>query len=264
MTRAADALNLTQGAVSQRIGRLERLCGKPLFERRPGALRLTEAGKRLLGHARDFVSRNDLTWAELASEGGDGRVRLGVPYDLVGRRLGRALELHSASFPEATAILVPGASPDLRRSVNEGKLDLALLEQDSTFSSGERLSTDRLVWVGARNGGAHRADPLLVSLVAPGCVFRPAVEAALAGKGRRWKPVFQDGNLEATREIVRRDLGVSAWLSSTVPGTLSILGADTGLPALPSFAICLLSRREAPRASSGLADALRASFRQAG
>lgn len=45
-TRAADELGLTQAAVSQRIGELERRLGVKLFVRRP-RLKLTDAGARL-------------------------------------------------------------------------------------------------------------------------------------------------------------------------------------------------------------------------
>ena len=43
MTGAANALNLTQGAVSQHIRRLEDVLGKRLFERDRRGLRLTRS-----------------------------------------------------------------------------------------------------------------------------------------------------------------------------------------------------------------------------
>src|ERR671923_281305 len=50
-SRAADALALTQPAVSQQIGALEREVGAPLLHRGPGGLTLTAEGELLLGHA---------------------------------------------------------------------------------------------------------------------------------------------------------------------------------------------------------------------
>ncbi|TIL79948.1 MAG: LysR family transcriptional regulator, partial [Mesorhizobium sp.] len=44
MTAAANALNLTQGAVSQQIKRTEKQLGQALFERTPGGLVPTEFG----------------------------------------------------------------------------------------------------------------------------------------------------------------------------------------------------------------------------
>src|SRR5207245_1254079 len=46
-TAAAQALGLTQAAVSQRVQALEQALGVPLFDRRGGRVLLTEAGHRL-------------------------------------------------------------------------------------------------------------------------------------------------------------------------------------------------------------------------
>jgi hypothetical protein len=76
-------------------------------------------------------------------------------------------------------------------------------------------------------------------MVADSCAFRPSIVSALEESGRAWRSVFESGNIEATTATVRADLAVTAWLACTVPPDLEILGADTGLPALPPFAISL-------------------------
>lgn len=47
LTRAAEALHVTQGAVSQQVSKLEEYLGTKLFDRQPRELVLTEAGRRL-------------------------------------------------------------------------------------------------------------------------------------------------------------------------------------------------------------------------
>src|SRR5664279_3567339 len=54
-TRAAEELHLTQPAVSMQIKELEDNAGLPLFERLGRKLFLTDAGRELLGHARDML-----------------------------------------------------------------------------------------------------------------------------------------------------------------------------------------------------------------
>jgi DNA-binding transcriptional LysR family regulator len=76
-------------------------------------------------------------------------------------------------------------------------------------------------------------------MVAESCAFRPAVLQALREKNLEWRTVFESGNIEATTATVRSDLGVTAWLASTVPHDLDILGPESGLPGLPNFAISL-------------------------
>jgi len=106
-------------------------------------------------------------------------------------------------------------------------------------SSGECLRIEPLVWVGARGGLARLKRPLPVSMVTDTCAFRPVVLAALRDQGFEWRTVFENGNIEATTATVRTDLAVTAWLASTVPAGLDILGADAGLPVLPNFSINL-------------------------
>lgn len=117
------------------------------------------------------------------------------------------------------------------------------------------------MWVGARAGTAFLKRPLPVSLVADTCAFRPAVLSALADQSLDWRVVFENGNIDATRAMVRLDLAVTAWLASTVPSDLDILSADCGLPALPSFAICLCGPGEgAGRMALAMADFIRQGF----
>ena len=78
MTAAANALHLTQGAVSQQIKRLEELFGGTLFERSRRGLRMTAYGERLLGMAHRLLGLNDELWADMTSVTVEGAVRLGV------------------------------------------------------------------------------------------------------------------------------------------------------------------------------------------
>ena len=238
MTAAGKAVHLTQSAVSQQIARLEASIGRPLFVR-DRQLRLTAAGEQMLGKARRLLRLNDEMWAEMTGAGPEGRVRLGVPYDLVGTLLAPILKGYVDAFPRVDVSLVAGASPDLAAALAGGELDLAVVEEAVGTTRGECLAVDRLVWVGARGGSAYRKTPLPVSMVAPTCAFRPAVLAALGEDGREWRTVFENGSIDATAATVRADMAVTTWLAGTVPVDLDILSVETGLPELPSFAISL-------------------------
>lgn len=257
MTAAAAALHLTQGAVSQQVRRLEEALGCALFDRGRG-LRLTPAGERLLGKARQLLRLNDEIWAEMAPGAVAGRVRLGVPYDLVGTALAPALRSYAEACPQVELSLHCAASPELAAALEAGTLDLAVIEEPAGSAGGECLAVEPLVWVGARAGAAHRKSPLPVSMVADTCAFRPAVLAALEGQDRAWRTVFENGSIDATTATVRTDLAVTAWLACTVPTDLEILGPEAGLPALPSFAITLhRPRRGTGAATEALARHLR-------
>ena len=54
-SEAAEALHLTQPAISKRLAALENQLGTPLLERSQRKIRLTDAGARLLPHARRIL-----------------------------------------------------------------------------------------------------------------------------------------------------------------------------------------------------------------
>jgi DNA-binding transcriptional LysR family regulator len=239
MTAAANALHLTQGAVSQQIKRLEDVLGCSLFERDRRGLRLTRSGERLFGKGKRLLGLNDEIWAEMAGNAVAGEVRLGVPYDLVGTLLAPILKTYAETYPQVEISLVCASSPQLAAALATGTIDLAVIEERVGPSAGECLAIDRLVWVGAKSGVARRKRPLPVSMVADTCAFRPAVLSALNEHGLEWRTVFENGNIDATTATVRSDLAVTTWLASTVPADLDILSADSELPALPNFSINL-------------------------
>ncbi|TPL84579.1 LysR family transcriptional regulator [Mesorhizobium sp. B2-3-13] len=239
MTAAANALHLTQGAVSQQVKRLEETLGCSLFERDRRGLRLTHSGERLFDKARRLLSLNDEIWTDMMGSAVAGQVRLGVPYDLVGTLLAPVLKTYAEAYPQVEISLVCASSPELAAALAAGTIDLAVIEERVGPRSGECLAIDRLVWVGARGGAARAKRPLPVSIVADTCAFRPVVLSALNEHGLEWRSVFENGNIDATTATVRSDLAVTTWLASTVPPDLDILPFDAGLPPLPNFAINL-------------------------
>jgi DNA-binding transcriptional LysR family regulator len=261
MTVAGNALHLTQGAVSQQIRRLEDLLGDPLLDRDRRGQRLTPAGERLLGKARQMLSLNDEIWREMTARGAEGRVRFGLPHDLVGAFMAPVLKSFTDAYPKVELSLTCGASPDLLVALSNGEIDIAVIEEPAGRSNGECLGLERLVWVGAPGGRAQFKRPLPVSMIADTCAFRPPVLAALAEAGIAWRTVFESGSVEATAAMVHTDLAVTAWLVATVPAGLEVLDQASGLPALPSFAINLhLPRSGADLPATALARHVRERF----
>ncbi|MFZ5676261.1 MAG: LysR family transcriptional regulator [Pseudomonadota bacterium] len=261
MTAAGNVRFLTQGAVSQQIKRLEETLGHRLIERGRRALKLTRAGEQLLLKSRRLIALNDDIWAEMTAGQITGAVRLGLPYDLVTACITPVMKDFAAAHPQVEISLTCAASPELVSALAKGEIDLALAEEPVGSGRGETLRIERLVWVGAKNGGAHLKTPLPVSMVADTCAFRPAVLAALAQQERKWRTVFENGNIEATAATVRADLAVTAWLVSTVPSDLEILDHDKAPCDLPPFAITLHLPKHALKAPAAeLARHLRANF----
>ena len=105
-TVAAEELNLTKGAVSYQIGRLEQDLGFPVFIRKHRAIQLTEKGKRLW-HSSALAFR-DLE-REIAGlrEAGPGRITVGMSTYFASRWLSPRLMTFTASHPRIGLRLQP-------------------------------------------------------------------------------------------------------------------------------------------------------------
>lgn len=238
MTAAGHLLHLTQGAISQRISRLEAQTGL-LFVRKHRDICLTADGERLLGPSRHVLSVHDALCQEISSGTLHGAVRLGVPQDLMASRLVPVLKEFATAHPGIELSLLCAGSTELLRILERGEIDIALIEEPSGSSRGECVAVDRLVWVGAKGGSAFRKDVLPISLVDETCAFRPIVLDVLRRDGRNWRTVFENGGIDTVTATVRADLAVTVLLSSTVPSGFDILPDESTLPELPVFSINL-------------------------
>lgn len=127
LTRAAEALNLSQSALSAQIRQLEARLGHALFERRGRQLHLTEAGRIALDHADVIFAAGDDLLATLQQTGASHRlVRIGAlatlsrnfQIDFLRPLVGSGVQIELRS----------GTLGDLLSAVATLQLDLALLD----------------------------------------------------------------------------------------------------------------------------------------
>ncbi len=239
MTAATGILNLTQAAVSQQIKRLEDMFGEELITRDRRGMKLTSAGERLFGRAKRLLALNDEIWTEMTTPVYEGEVRLGIPSDIITTYLPTFLKGFARSYPRVQVSLHSGSSAKLRTDLAAGKIDVVLATELVCDPDGENLITDRLVWVGAPGGEAVRQRPLPVSIGCSDCAFRAPVRDALQQAGIEWRSVSEVTNTSAQVATVAADIAVMAWMASTVPEGLEVLGRESSLPLLQPFTVNL-------------------------
>lgn len=77
LTKAAEELNVTPGAISKQVRMLEDELGNPLFLRRHRALELTREGETLSGALRESFERISSTFRQVKTSGGQSSVTIG-------------------------------------------------------------------------------------------------------------------------------------------------------------------------------------------
>ena len=128
LTQAAERLHVAQPALSQQMLKLERSLGQRLMLRHSRGVSLTEAGSRLLEHARFILEQMERAEADVADLGGQPRgiVRVGMPRsasDLFGIEvLVRARRL----YPDLRIAVVDRLSEELNQLLAHNELDLCL------------------------------------------------------------------------------------------------------------------------------------------
>jgi DNA-binding transcriptional LysR family regulator len=260
VTRAAEALGVSQAAASQQLKRLEEALACRLFERAGRRLVLAPAGERLLAQARRLLALNDELWSAMRTPSFEGEVRLGVPYDIIANVVPPILRRFAKAQPRVRVSLVCEDSKIVRERLRSGGVDLALTTETECGRHGETLRTDRLVWVGVPGGDAHLRDPLPVSLGAPTCVFRPVAIEALGKARRDWRAVCEVSRMEPVYAAIEAGLAVAPLLRSSVPDRFEVLGRAARLPALPEFRINLYAPPGLSPAARDLADHVRGHF----
>jgi DNA-binding transcriptional LysR family regulator len=249
LNRAAQALGLTQPAVSQQLRRLERATGRVLLDRSTRGVVLTADGQTILRYA-DRILALTSELSEAVAPDARGAFRVGLLEDVVAVGLADVLADFAAVHRDARLDVVVAPSPALGRELAAGALDLVLGDPVGIGPAAgrpQRRATFPLVWA------AHprldlAADPLPVVLFHAPCAWRDAVVDALDTAGRRWRAAVEASSLPAIQAAVAAGLGVTALLPGTVPRGTRVPKAAVGdagaLPTPGSVELALYRRRD--------------------
>ncbi len=150
--KAATALDTTQPNISARIAALEARLDRKLMDRDAGSVRLTPAGKLLLGKARGVIDALDDLMVTAGAHGlFEDKLRLGVTEMIAHSWLGDYLSALRDRFPNLMVDLTVDLSTTLSSALFDHSIDLALQNGpfDRQTSGGIDLGGYPHVWVAA-------------------------------------------------------------------------------------------------------------------
>ena len=249
-TRAAEAVNRTQSAVSMQMKRLEGdVLQRPLFERDGRQVRLTAEGQVLLGYARRILKLQGELISTLREPHMVGAVRIGTPDDYVMRFLPGILSRFAQSHPLVQVEVHCEPSAQL---LQRQDLDFSIVTRQPGSEIGQLLRQERFVWAEARGFSPHEQSPMPLAMFNSDCFCRAWACNALDAIGRPYRIAYTSPSLSAILAVVSAGLAVTAQLQSIITPDLRILGEAEGLPPLPATSIVLLRR---PGSESPVTDA---------
>ena len=238
VTRAAHQLHLTQSAVSMQLKRLEEALGQPLLDRAGRGVTPTAQGEQLLAYGRRMLALNDEVWARMTHQAFEGEIRLGVPHDIVYPHIPQILRRIDREFPRVRVKLISSYTLKLRELFEDGDADVVLTTENDTPPHAECVSTEGLIWVGAKGGQVWRTRPLRVAFERK-CLFRPWALEALDRASIAWEMAVDTGSTRTVEATIAADLAINAVLEGSVSPLLEPITHGGQLPDLPSTRINL-------------------------
>lgn len=258
-TRAAEALDTSQAAISVKLKRLENRLGEKLIERTPRRVRLSVRGAALLGAAREFLAAHDRALSCLSST--SHRLTLGIADQVAGPELPALLARLHAYDPALLLEVRLGSSRSLLDEFGRGVLDAVIVRREDDRRDGELLAQERFGWFASPAFEHRTGEALRLASLAPSCGVRNIATRALDAAGVSWVEVFVGGGMTAVTAAVSAGLAVAALAHRVAPVGVVEVSERLNLPALPSSAIVLHSTLSDPR-SRGALRTVAAAFRE--
>lgn len=274
VTRAAEALNLTQSAVSSAIAALEGRHGVALFDRVGRSIVLNKAGQAFEVEARAVLARARAAEAALQSLGdlSRGRVAIHASQTIASYWLPPKLAEFHRAYPGIGLDVRIGNTAAVARSVADGAAEIGLVEGSTDLPELEKaiVDQDQLgVFVGrdhpwAKSPGRKARDPKSTAWVVreDGSGTRASFEQALAEHGLSLAELevalVLPGN-EAVRSAVEAGAGAAAMSRSAAAAGLAS-GALVEIPfelAPRAFYALRHKQRYRSKASDVLMDLIR-------
>lgn len=242
-TAAAEALSLTQPAVSHHIRQLEEEWGIRIFHRKHGALLPTENGKIAIQYARRMAALNDNFRRALADASRNvTSLRVGITQTAESGLAAQILAKYSAEHEGVNIMIVTETINNLYTMLTDYQIDLAIVEgrvSDPSIHS-VMLDTDYLVCVMSNNNPLAKRSMVTLDdlkkermiLRLPDSDTRNLFVSNLESLGlyiEDFNVVLEVDNIATIKDLIRKDMGVSILARSACMDELR-KGKLTALP----------------------------------
>ncbi len=274
VSRAAEALFITQPTLTARLHGLERELGAPLFLRTPHGMRLTDAGKAWVPYAERALralaeGRDALEQVMSASA---GHLMIAAAPAVSTYVLPQLLEKFVATHPRVEVSVRTGHSEDVVELVLRDEVQLglgrAIRHPDLEL---RRFHTEELVLVCAPDHAfTKRRSVTMVEVAREKLImfdrtssYYEITQAAFLSAGTKLRGLMELDSIEAAKKMVERGLGVALLPRTAVAReiegrTLSMVRMKDAPPMHNS--IVAFRRRDAGKAEGGKPEGIVAAF----
>ena len=203
ISAAAEALHVSQPALSRQIKDLEEELGVTLFERGSRKIRLTEEGMILRRRAEEMVRLMQITEGEIRQSHNaiSGEIHIGAGESLSFHHLSEIAGKIHKSYPDIRFYITSGDTADLIEQLNTGLIDVALIftDYDHSLYQGIRLpNEDKLGLLMRKDDPLACKSEIAVSDLSGLPLIIPRASEALITSD----PAFSDLNIVAVYNLI--------------------------------------------------------------
>jgi DNA-binding transcriptional LysR family regulator len=228
-SRAADALHISQPAISKGVRDFELQVGCRLLDRTPKGVRPTREGRALARHAETLFAAERAAEVELLSLRSldSGSLRVGASTTIATYMIAEYLGVFHREYPGIDLHLIIANTRDIADLMIAHEIEIALvegpIEDEQLVSQAWRTDAMSLVvspqhrFAASQHAidSAELNDEVLI-VREPGSGSREVVAQALASRGIEPKRTLEIGSTEAIKQTVASGLGVSIISSATI------------------------------------------------
>lgn len=242
VSKAAEALNLTQPAISAQIKRLEKLVGDEVRSKGEAGSQLTPKGEMIVRYARRILALNDQILLHARSKSMPRTCHLGISVVYAGNPLKDILQLlHSAESPDGMKFdvdFVVNGSIELAKQLAAGHVDIAILQADLKVDANPYAEwKEKMVWLCAKNFLHSPGKPIPLIGWKSGIAHSKAIEV-LDRNNVPYTITFVANDWGSRLAAVRAGLGYIATAERTAEPDLKIAN-EYYLPRLPDMPVCI-------------------------
>ncbi len=218
-TKAAEALHMTQPAISLAIKELEEYYGVVLFDRIGRRLKITEAGKKFQEYTSNIIALFDDMEKGMKNWDSFGLIRVGASVTIGSQFLPNYVEAFYSRYPGTEVKAVVGPSEQLEQLILSNELDFALIEggPHSEVLTYEAYMEDPLAVICPADGRFRQGEEISIEqfrqqkflLREPNSGTRETFERVIEAAGFFVTPIWEAMSTTALVNAVINGIGVS-------------------------------------------------------
>jgi len=238
ITRACAQIHRSQSAISMQIKRLEQQVEHDLFDRKGRSLVLTYQGKSLVAYARRLLNLHDEAFNQFMPNRAAKNIIIGCPDDYSTSLLPKLMAVLHQHNPTLHISIITANSGELRRMMDKGEIDLALLTRLPQSNEGILIHQTKGAWL-SNDTETFNQRPLPLVLVEPSCKFHSSVIDALEKDNIDYQLLCDASQISLLLTLIRQGQVVGVLPDLVVPSDLMKSLDINNLPELPIAEVIL-------------------------